>query len=73
MIIEENGKLLTIVKVDWKWDYLLHHAIRHEIDRRWEETMYMAEKGYGKYYWADEIDHLADILLDMNSNSNQGI
>lgn len=63
MRIEENGKLFTIVKVDWQWDFLLYQAIRKEIHSRWEETMYMAERGYGKYYWADQIDQLADILL----------
>lgn len=70
MAIYENGKRLTIVKVDYTWDFLLYNTIKKEIQRKWEETMMMAARGYGKSYWAEQIDKLADMLLQI-INQNQ--
>lgn len=49
--------------------YWIKESIKHELNHKWEDQIFMAERGYGKNYWAHEIDELADILLKLRKSS----
>jgi hypothetical protein len=44
-------------------------AIKNELERKWLGQIFMAERGFGKDYWANEIDELADILLKLRKST----
>lgn len=43
--------------------FLIGTAIKEEMQRRWKLTIFMNENGYGKHYYDEEIDELADFLI----------
>lgn len=45
------------------YGFLIGIAIQNEMRRRWNDTIFMSERGYGKHYYENEIDMLADFLL----------
>lgn len=54
------------INVNWETDFLLYNALKHEMSRKWKESIMMAERGYGKDYWAENLDILADYLLEIS-------
>lgn len=59
------------MNVKWETDYLLRDALKHEMENLWKQQIYMCERGYGKNYWSDEIDKLADILLELKQAARE--
>ena len=53
------------INVAWNNDFILINALKHEMFRKWDETIMMASRGYGKDYWAEDLDTLADYLLEV--------
>lgn len=53
------------INIEWSTDFVLYHALKNEMTRKWEETIMMARRGYGKNIWAEDIDTLADYLLEV--------
>lgn len=52
---------------DSTYNYLLKQAITKYMQRRWEESMFMAPRiKTDDHYWSEEIDALADMLLEIN-------
>lgn len=43
--------------------FLIGTSIKDEMQRLWKLTIIMSENGYGKHYFDDEIDKLADFLI----------
>ena len=59
------------MNVNWTTDHLLRNALQHEMQNRWKQQIFMCEKGYGKDYWSDELDILADMLLEQQRASRE--
>lgn len=53
------------INIEWTTDSVLIDALRHEMTRKWDSTIRMANYGYGKNFWSEEIDILADYLLEV--------
>lgn len=52
---------------DSTYDFLLKQAITRDMQRRWEESMFMAPRiETDEHYWREEIDALADMLLEID-------
>lgn len=53
------------IKIEWATDFVLYDALKHEMQRKWEQTISAANFGLGKGFWSSEIDTLADVLLEV--------
>ena len=57
------------LKVDWNYDFLLRHAIQRDMMYLWERSCFMASHiDRNEHYYALEIDHLADYLLQIDNH-----
>lgn len=59
------------MNVEWTTDHLLCDALKHEMQNRWKQQIFMCQRGYGKDYWSDELDILADMLLELRRASRE--
>lgn len=44
--------------------FLIGKAIKQDIHKRWISNIFMCENGYGKHFYDEEIDALADFLIE---------
>ena len=59
------------MKIEWNHDFLLEKAIRKEMQSRWRLCCFMAPRIYvNDHYYGEEIDYLADILLQIYNHKN---
>lgn len=59
------------MNVTWETDYLLRNSLMNEMRNLWKQQVYMSERGYGKNFWSEELDKLADILLELKRASSE--
>ena len=64
---DPEGQAIMKYKVTLTLDEVIRAklAVENDIKRKWQEQIEMAQRGYGKLYWAEEIDELADILMKL--------
>lgn len=58
------------LNIEWENYYYLRTAIRNEIRRRWKSSCFMSQvKPQPDHYYGEEIDILADLLLQIMEKS----
>lgn len=64
------------IEIDWSKDFLLEDILRNEMKRLWGESLFMAKcskdgltKGDFEIYWADRIDWVSDLVLQVQAQS----
>lgn len=58
------------IDIEWATDHYLKRAIRNEMRRRWDVSCLMHSlKPYPDHYYGEEIDILADYLLQIMEKS----
>lgn len=54
-----------------EWDWMLESQLRKAIRRDWEDSVWMAKHTeQDEVYFADRIDHTADILLQVMAQTD---
>ena len=51
--------------MDWSTSHRMKWMLQETINKKWNESIFMADQGYGKHYWAEQIDWAADMLLQI--------
>lgn len=51
--------------MDWSTSHRMKWILQETINKKWKESIFMAEQGYEKHYWAEQIDWAADMLLQI--------
>lgn len=55
-----------ILEVPYEWDFLLYMQIKQMMRHDWEDSLFMASRGFTiDVYYRDRIDQMADILLQL--------
>lgn len=58
---------MRTITLNWYYSYLITQALQREIQVRWKQNIMMANAGHGKHYWDDDIDRLADYLMEIRA------
>lgn len=51
--------------MDWSTSHRMKWMLQETINKKWKESIFMADQGYEKHYWAEQIDWAADMLLQI--------
>lgn len=50
--------------------FLIGKSIKNEMQRMWKSTFFMCEHGYSKHFYDEQIDELADFLIQYHNQTD---